>query len=123
MMPTLVIDSASFRYERNRWALRELSLRMEAGVLGLVGPNGAGKTTLLKMLATLLRPTEGSITWNGQDILRHPEMVRRVLGYVPQDFGIYPQISARSIAALCRRTQGTARDTAASAGRSGAGDG
>jgi ABC-2 type transport system ATP-binding protein len=95
MMPTLVIDTASFRYERNRWALRELSLRLEAGVLGLVGPNGAGKTTLLKMLATLLRPTEGSITWNGQDILRHPEMVRRVLGYVPQDFGIYPQISAR----------------------------
>jgi ABC-2 type transport system ATP-binding protein len=95
MMPTLVIDTVSKRYERDRWALRELSLRMEAGVLGLVGPNGAGKTTLLKMLATLLLPTEGSITWNGQDILRHPETVRRVLGYVPQDFGIYPQISAR----------------------------
>jgi ABC-2 type transport system ATP-binding protein len=95
MMPTLVIDTVSKRYERNRWALREFSLRMEAGVLGLVGPNGAGKTTLLKMLATLLRPTEGHITWNGQDILRHPETVRRVLGYVPQDFGVYPQISAR----------------------------
>jgi len=95
MMPTLVIDTVSKRYERNRWALRDLSLRMEAGVLGLVGPNGAGKTTLLKMLATLLRPTEGSMTWNGQDMLRHPETVRRVLGYVPQDFGIYPQISAR----------------------------
>ncbi|GHO42150.1 ABC transporter ATP-binding protein [Ktedonospora formicarum] len=95
MMPTLFIDTVSKRYERNRWALREFSLRMEAGVLGLVGPNGAGKTTLLKMLATLLRPTEGHITWNGQNILRHPEMVRRVLGYVPQDFGVYPQISAR----------------------------
>src|SRR5690349_19342831 len=95
MMPTLVIDTISKRYERNRWALREFSLRIEAGVLGLVGPNGAGKTTLLKMLATLLLPTEGHITWNGQDMLRHPEIVRRVLGYVPQDFGIYPQISAR----------------------------
>jgi ABC-2 type transport system ATP-binding protein len=95
IMPTLFIDTVSKRYERNRWALREFSLRMEAGVLGLVGPNGAGKTTLLKMLATLLLPTEGHITWNGQDILRHPETVRRVLGYVPQDFGIYPQISAR----------------------------
>ncbi|GHO47476.1 ATP-binding cassette domain-containing protein [Ktedonospora formicarum] len=95
MMPTLFIGTVSKRYERNRWALREFSLRMEAGVLGLVGSNGAGKTTLLKMLATLLLPTEGSITWNGQDILRHPEMVRRVLGYVPQDFGVYPQISAR----------------------------
>jgi ABC-type multidrug transport system ATPase subunit len=95
MMPTLFIDTVSKRYERNRWALREFSLRMEAGVLGLVGPNGAGKTTLLKMLATLLLPTEGHITWNGQDMHRHPETVRRVLGYVPQDFGIYPQISAR----------------------------
>src|SRR5262249_53946631 len=97
MMPTLVIDTVSKRYERNRWALREFSLRMEAGVLGLVGPNGAGKTTLLKILATLLLPTEGSITWNGQDILRYPELVRRVLGYVPQDFGVYPQISARML--------------------------
>jgi len=95
IMPTLFIDTVSKRYERNRWALREFSLRMEAGVLGLVGPNGAGKTTLLKMLATLLLPTEGHITWNGQDILRHPELVRRVMGYVPQDFGVYPRISAR----------------------------
>jgi ABC-type multidrug transport system ATPase subunit len=94
-MSTLFIDGVSKRYERNRWALREFSLRMEAGVLGLVGPNGAGKTTLLKMLATLLLPTEGHITWNGQDSVRHPETVRRVLGYVPQDFGVYPQISAR----------------------------
>lgn len=94
-MPTLFIDTVSKRYERNRWALREFSLRMEAGVLGLVGPNGAGKTTLLKMLATLLLPTDGHITWNGQDILRHPEGVRRALGYVPQDFGVYPRISAR----------------------------
>ena len=76
-MPTLFIDTMSKRYERNRWALRELSLRMEAGVLGLVGPNGAGKTTLLKILATLLLPTEGHITWNGQDIIHHPEVVRR----------------------------------------------
>jgi ABC-type multidrug transport system ATPase subunit len=95
MMPTLFIDTVSKRYERKRWALREFSLRMEAGVLGLVGPNGAGKTTLLKMLATLLLPTEGHITWNSQDMLRHPEIARRVLGYVPQDFGVYPRISAR----------------------------
>jgi ABC-2 type transport system ATP-binding protein len=95
MMPTLFIDSVSKRYERNRLALCQFSLRMESGVLGLVGPNGAGKTTLLKMLATLLLPTEGHITWNGQDMVRHPEIVRRVLGYVPQDFGVYPRISAR----------------------------
>jgi len=95
-MPTLFIDTVSKRYERSRYALREISLRQDAGVLGLVGPNGAGKTTLLKMLATLLLPTEGNITWENQDILRHPEVLRRTLGYVPQDFGVYPQISARA---------------------------
>jgi ABC-type multidrug transport system ATPase subunit len=67
---------------------------MDAGILGLVGPNGAGKTTLLKMLATLLLPNEGCITLDGHDIVRHPEFVRHMLGYVPQDFGVYPQMSA-----------------------------
>ncbi len=94
-MPTLVIDGVSKRYERDRWALRDVSLRMERGVLGLVGPNGAGKTTLLRMLATLLVPTEGALTWEGRDIVRHPGALRRTLGYVPQDFGVYPQLTAR----------------------------
>ncbi|MDQ2903312.1 MAG: ATP-binding cassette domain-containing protein [Chloroflexota bacterium] len=94
-MSTLFIDAASKRYERQRWALREVSLRMEPGILGLVGPNGAGKTTLLKMLATLLLPTEGHITWDGRDIVRQPTFLRRMLGYVPQEFGVYPQVSAR----------------------------
>lgn len=95
-MSHLFIDSVSKCYERKHWALRDVSLRMEAGIVGLVGPNGAGKTTLLKMLATLLLPTEGHITWDGQDIVRHPEQLRRILGYVPQDFGVYPQLTARA---------------------------
>jgi ABC-type multidrug transport system ATPase subunit len=94
-MASLLIDVVSKRYERERWALREVSLRQETGVLGLVGPNGAGKTTLLRMLATLLAPTDGLITWDGQDIVRHPLALRRMLGYVPQEFGIYPQLTAR----------------------------
>ena len=94
-MTSLLIDMVSKRYERDRWALREFSLRQETGVLGLVGPNGAGKTTLLRMLATLLAPTEGVITWDGQDIVRHPQALRRTLGYVPQEFGVYPQLTAR----------------------------
>src|SRR5947209_11351027 len=94
-MASLLIDSVSKRYERDRWALSEVSLRQETGVLGLVGPNGAGKTTLLRLLATLLMPTKGAITWEGQDILRQPYALRRVLGYVPQDFGVYPQLTAR----------------------------
>jgi ABC-type multidrug transport system ATPase subunit len=94
-MAFLMIDTVSKRYERDRWALREVSLRQETGVLGLVGPNGAGKTTLLRMLATLLTPTRGLITWDGQDIVRNPLVLRRMLGYVPQEFGIYPQLTAR----------------------------
>src|SRR5258706_399594 len=66
----LAIERLSKRYGQ-RFALRELSLRCEPGMLGLVGPNGAGKTTLMRMIATLLEPTEGNIRWNGQDIRTH----------------------------------------------------
>ena len=64
-------------------------------MLGLVGPNGAGKTTLMRMIATLLEPTEGTIRWNGQDIRTHGEALRQVLGYLPQEFGIYPEFTGR----------------------------
>ncbi len=90
----VTMDHVSKRYG-NHWALRELSLRCGPGLLGLVGPNGAGKTTLMRMLATLLDPTEGTILWNGQDIRRHGEAVRQVLGYLPQEFGIYREFSGR----------------------------
>ncbi len=96
-MSGLMIDAVGKRYERDRWALRDVSLRLESGVLGLVGPNGAGKTTLLRMLATLLTPTEGVVTWDGVDIARDPLALRRTLGYVPQDFGVYPQLTAREL--------------------------
>jgi ABC-2 type transport system ATP-binding protein len=95
MMAELLIDGVGKRYERERWALRDLTLRPGAGVLGLVGPNGAGKTTLLRILATLLAPTEGVVTWDGEDIARRPAALRRTLGYLPQDFGAYPQLTAR----------------------------
>jgi ABC-2 type transport system ATP-binding protein len=90
----LTIERLSKRYGRD-FALRELSLRCEPGMLGLVGPNGAGKTTLMRMIATLLEPTEGSIRWNGQDIRAHGQALRQVLGYLPQDFGIYPEFTGR----------------------------
>ena len=90
----LTIDHLSKRYEQH-WALRQLSLRCEPGMLGLVGPNGAGKTTLMRMIATLLEPTEGTIRWNGQDIRTHGQALRQVLGYLPQDFGVYPEFSGR----------------------------
>ena len=90
----LTIEHLSKRYGQN-WALRELSLRCEPGMLGLVGPNGAGKTTLMRMIATLLEPSEGTIRWNGQDIRTHGQALRQVLGYLPQDFGIYREFSGR----------------------------
>jgi ABC-2 type transport system ATP-binding protein len=93
-MMELTIERLSKRYGRH-WALRELSLRGAPGLLGLVGPNGAGKTSLMRMIATLLEPTEGTIRWNGQDIRTHGQELRQVLGYLPQDFGIYPEFTGR----------------------------
>jgi ABC-type multidrug transport system ATPase subunit len=90
----LIIDQVSKRYGQH-WALCQLSMRCEPGLLGLVGANGAGKTTLMRMIATLLDPTEGTIRWNGQDIRTHGEAVREVLGYLPQEFGIYREFSGR----------------------------
>jgi ABC-2 type transport system ATP-binding protein len=90
----LTLERLSKRYEQH-WALHQLSLRCEPGMLGLVGPNGAGKTTLMRMIATLLEPTEGRILWNGQDIRTHGRTLRQVLGYLPQDFGTYPEFTGR----------------------------
>jgi ABC-2 type transport system ATP-binding protein len=93
-MMKLTIERLSKRYGRE-FALHQLSLRCEPGMLGLVGPNGAGKTSLMRMIATLLEPTEGTICWNGQDIRTHGQALRQVLGYLPQDFGVYPEFTGR----------------------------
>ena len=90
----LTIDHLSKQYG-SQVALHDLSLRCGPGVLGLVGPNGAGKTSLMRMLATLLEPTGGTIRWNGQDIRTHGQALRQVLGYLPQDFGVYPEFTGR----------------------------
>src|SRR5512134_676256 len=76
-------------------ALKDFNLKLTPGILGLLGPNGAGKSTLMRMLATITRPTEGAILWNGRDVVKDPEAVRSVLGYLPQDFGVYPNLSAQ----------------------------
>ena len=86
----LVIDCVSKHYGRG---LRDFSLELHPGVLGLLGPNGAGKSTLMRILATITRPTSGRVTWDGSDIAREPDALREVLGYLPQDFGVYPNLS------------------------------
>jgi len=89
----LRIDHAGKRYRSDFWGLREFSLELKPGVWGLLGPNGAGKSTLMRILATITPPTEGTITWNGVDIRRKPDVIREVLGYLPQDFGVYPNLN------------------------------
>ena len=91
----LAIQSVSKQYRRDFWGLRDFSLELEPGVLGLLGPNGAGKSTLMRILATVTELTEGTVTWNGMDIAEHPDELRQVLGYLPQDFGVYPNLNAR----------------------------
>jgi ABC-2 type transport system ATP-binding protein len=90
----LTIDHVSKRYGANTPALQDFSLKLGSGVLGLLGPNGAGKTTLMSILATITKPTSGKIFWNGADLAADPNAVRSVLGYLPQDFGVYPNLNA-----------------------------
>ena len=90
----LLIDGVGKLYKGNVWGLRDFSLELGSGVLALVGPNGAGKSTLMRILATITKPTEGRIYWNDTDIARSPDELRSVLGYLPQEFGIYPNLNA-----------------------------
>ena len=90
----LSIESVSKQYRGNTWALRDFSLELRPGVLGLLGPNGAGKTTLMSILATITRATQGRVLWNDIDLSQNPDGIRKVLGYLPQDFGVYPNLNA-----------------------------
>ena len=90
----LSINHVSKQYRGNVWALRDFTLELRPGVLGLLGPNGAGKTTLMSILATITRTTEGRVLWNDTDLAHNPDAIRSVLGYLPQDFGVYPNLNA-----------------------------
>src|SRR6185436_9689375 len=90
----LSIQQVGKRYRGDFWGLRDFTLELGPGVLGLLGPNGAGKSTLMRILATITRATEGRVLWNGEDIARMPDGLRSVLGYLPQDFGVYPNLNA-----------------------------
>jgi ABC-type multidrug transport system ATPase subunit len=90
----LVIDSVGKQYRGNVWGLQNISLQLRPGILGLLGPNGAGKSTLMRILATVTRPTRGRVLWNDAEVLSSPDPLRMVLGYLPQDFGIYPHLTA-----------------------------
>jgi ABC-type multidrug transport system ATPase subunit len=89
----LSIEHVTKQYARDVRALDDFSLELAPGVLGLLGPNGAGKSTLMRILATVTRPSEGRVSWNGNDIVARPDPLREVLGYLPQDFGVYPNLT------------------------------
>jgi ABC-type multidrug transport system ATPase subunit len=90
----LQIQQLSKRYAGGVEALSGVDLDLGRGVLGLLGPNGAGKSTLMRIVAGITRPTAGRVLWDGADVAREPDRVREVLGYLPQDFGVYPNLSA-----------------------------
>ncbi|HEU5180935.1 MAG TPA: ABC transporter ATP-binding protein [Candidatus Polarisedimenticolia bacterium] len=94
MTPDLVIDGVTKTYPGGVQALKGVSLRIPAGMFGLLGPNGAGKSTLMRTIATLQEPDGGSISFGEIDVLRQKDAVRRILGYLPQEFGVYPRVSA-----------------------------
>ena len=93
----LEIQNLSHTYPNGTVALDDVSLSIPRGMYGLLGPNGAGKSTLMRTVATLQEPTSGSIRFGDIDVLADPEALRRTLGYLPQDFGVYPRVSAYSM--------------------------
>ena len=90
----LVINNLSKKYSKEKFGLRDYSLTIEKGILGLLGPNGAGKSTLMKIIATISKPTSGVLTLDGHDLVHEPNYIRKMLGYLPQDFGVYANLNA-----------------------------
>jgi ABC-type multidrug transport system ATPase subunit len=93
----LRIDGLSKTYSNGVRALQKVSLTIPTGMFGLLGPNGAGKSTLMRTIATLQEADSGSITLGNIDVLKQKDEVRKVLGYLPQEFGVYPRVSAETL--------------------------
>jgi ABC-type multidrug transport system ATPase subunit len=110
----LKIENLGKEYAGGLWGLRGFNLELGPGVLGLLGPNGAGKSTLMRMLATVSLPSEGSVSWDGVDTVKHPEALRPVLGYLPQDFGVYPNLNAVEFLEYMAAAKGLSRKQARS---------
>jgi ABC-type multidrug transport system ATPase subunit len=91
---SLVIKNLTKQYNQHKTGLSDYSITIEKGILGLLGPNGAGKSTLMKIIATISKPTKGTLFLDGEDIVSNPDHIRKVLGYLPQDFGVYPNLNA-----------------------------
>jgi ABC-type Fe3+/spermidine/putrescine transport system ATPase subunit len=95
----LIVENLCKNYRGGTQALRTVQISLRPGVLGLLGPNGAGNSTLMRILATVTRASSGRVLWNETDIAHNPDALRSVLGYLPQDFGVYPNLNAYVTAA------------------------
>jgi len=93
----LTLNDLTHVYAGGTRALDGVTLEIPPGMFGLLGPNGAGKSTLMRCIATLQRPTSGTIRFDGVDVVADPDALRRRLGYLPQDFGVYPRVSAQEM--------------------------
>ncbi|OCA79778.1 multidrug ABC transporter ATP-binding protein [Chryseobacterium contaminans] len=93
-MNTLSINNLNLTYKNGFQAIDNISLEINNGMFGLLGPNGAGKSSLMKTIVGLQKPSSGSIVFNNVDIIKNPEFIKQNLGFLPQDFGVYPKISA-----------------------------
>jgi ABC-type multidrug transport system ATPase subunit len=96
-MHDLIISDLSKTYKNGVKSLQNVSLQIPKGMFGLLGPNGAGKSTLMRSIATLQEPDSGSIQWGNLNILAQPNELKKVLGYLPQQFGVYPTISSEML--------------------------
>lgn len=96
-MNTLKISDISKTYSNGTNALNGVSLTIKNGMFGLLGPNGAGKSTLMQTIASLQEPTKGEIYFNDVNIVNNPQFIREKIGYLPQEFGVYPKISAKAL--------------------------
>ncbi|MFB7380878.1 ATP-binding cassette domain-containing protein [Kitasatospora purpeofusca] len=104
--PHLELTDVSKVYRGGKHAVDGLSLRLGPGLLGLLGPNGAGKSSLMRIVATVTRPTSGRITYRGADVLAHPDLLRRELGFLPQDFGVHPHLTSREFLSYLAAAKG-----------------
>ena len=111
--PLLELDAVDFRYPGGHTAVAGLSLSSGPGILGLLGPNGAGKSTLMRILATLAKPSAGRVRWKGADVAADPNALRATLGYLPQDFGVYPALTAREFLGFLAAVKGLSGKPAA----------
>ncbi|MGH9696731.1 MAG: ABC transporter ATP-binding protein [Bryobacteraceae bacterium] len=107
----LTIENVSKRFRAGNFGVRDLSLEAKSGVIGLLGPNGAGKTTLMQMIATITRPTSGRILFRGVDAAKRPNELRRKLGYLQQDFGVYDNLTAREFLTYFAALKGVRSNT------------